>query len=158
MMVRVGGRLMLIKALSLHEPFASLIAQRSKTIETRTWPTKHRGPLLICAAKKNDRHVKDVIANFQSSRFCQAHWCRVPLLDEDFEPQLGKAVAICNVVDCRPLEGRWSLESCVPNTNGLYGMFLENIKAIEPFDVKGGQRFFYVEVASKEILDDFEDV
>lgn len=41
-----------MKGLSIKEPFASLIADGRKTIETRTWSTHYRGPLLICASSK----------------------------------------------------------------------------------------------------------
>ncbi|MFN5288139.1 MAG: ASCH domain-containing protein [Planctomyces sp.] len=40
-----------MKALSIRQPFASLIAAGKKTVELRTWYTHYRGPLLICAAK-----------------------------------------------------------------------------------------------------------
>ncbi len=41
-----------MRALSLHQPWASLIAEGVKTIETRSWATKYRGPLAIHAAKR----------------------------------------------------------------------------------------------------------
>jgi hypothetical protein len=39
-----------MKALSLQQPYAELILQGRKTIETRTWRTAHRGPFAIHAA------------------------------------------------------------------------------------------------------------
>lgn len=42
---------MKIKALSVKEPFASFIKSGTKKIETRTWKTKYRGDILICASK-----------------------------------------------------------------------------------------------------------
>lgn len=36
---------MQFKALSVKQPYASMIAQGSKTIETRNWPTEYRGDL-----------------------------------------------------------------------------------------------------------------
>jgi hypothetical protein len=41
-----------VKALSLWQPWASLIAVGAKRFETRSWQTSHRGPLLIHAAQK----------------------------------------------------------------------------------------------------------
>ena len=41
-----------IKALSVRQPWASLIASGKKTIEVRTWRTDYEGPLLICATKR----------------------------------------------------------------------------------------------------------
>lgn len=40
-----------MKALSVRQPWASLIASGRKTIEVRTWRTNYRGPLIICASK-----------------------------------------------------------------------------------------------------------
>ena len=41
-----------MKAISLWQPWATAIAVGAKRIETRHWPTKHRGPLMIHAAKR----------------------------------------------------------------------------------------------------------
>jgi hypothetical protein len=40
-----------LKALTLTQPWASLVALREKTIETRSWYTAYRGELVIHAAK-----------------------------------------------------------------------------------------------------------
>src|SRR5579859_5567435 len=44
-----------IKAISLWEPWASLVARGVKRHETRHWSTDYRGPIAICAAKTLDR-------------------------------------------------------------------------------------------------------
>lgn len=46
-----------MKALSLRQPWAELILQGRKTIETRTWRTAHRGVFAIHAAWKVDGEV-----------------------------------------------------------------------------------------------------
>jgi hypothetical protein len=43
-----------VKALSLTQPWATLIADGRKTIETRSWPTIFRGRIAIHAAKSID--------------------------------------------------------------------------------------------------------
>ena len=45
-----------MKALSLHQPWASLIAIGAKRIETRHWTTSYRGPLAIHAAGRQPPH------------------------------------------------------------------------------------------------------
>lgn len=40
-----------IKAISLHQPWASLVAMGIKGVETRSWTTRYRGPLAIHASK-----------------------------------------------------------------------------------------------------------
>lgn len=54
-----------MKAISLWQPWASLIAWGAKEYETRSWPTNYRGKLAIHAAKRkpsyNDTlHMKDI--------------------------------------------------------------------------------------------------
>lgn len=46
-----------MKALTLWQPWASLVALGVKTIETRSWSTSYRGPLAIHAAKKRPIEV-----------------------------------------------------------------------------------------------------
>ncbi len=46
-----------MKALTMHQPWATLLALGEKTIETRSWDTKHRGLVAIHAGKKIDRSV-----------------------------------------------------------------------------------------------------
>lgn len=44
-----------MKVISLLQPWASLVVMGYKQIETRSWNTKYRGPLLIHASKKYTR-------------------------------------------------------------------------------------------------------
>jgi hypothetical protein len=48
-----------MKALTLIQPWATLVALGEKQIETRSWDTKYRGPLAIHAGKKIDKSVFD---------------------------------------------------------------------------------------------------
>lgn len=48
-----------MKAISLWQPWASLVAVGAKRIETRHWSTNHRGPLAIHAAKKWTRELRE---------------------------------------------------------------------------------------------------
>lgn len=48
-----------MKALSVRQPWATLIVAGLKRVETRTWATRHRGPLLIHAAKTPDPILRD---------------------------------------------------------------------------------------------------
>jgi len=40
-----------VKAITIREPWATLVAIGAKQIETRSWPTSYRGPIAIHAAK-----------------------------------------------------------------------------------------------------------
>lgn len=50
---------MKMKALTLWQPWAQLIAVRGKTIETRSWSTPYTGWLAIHAAKKYDTAMRE---------------------------------------------------------------------------------------------------
>ncbi|HJD97967.1 ASCH domain-containing protein [Mailhella massiliensis] len=41
-----------MKAISVRQPWASLIVSGEKTVECRTWKTSYRGPLAICASRQ----------------------------------------------------------------------------------------------------------
>lgn len=73
-----------MKALSVREPWASLIARGDKTVEVRSWPTKHRGDLVIVSSAR---------VTSTERALCEAF---------DVEPVLGVTRAIVRVVDCVP--------------------------------------------------------
>lgn len=50
-----------MKALSLTQPWATLVAEGAKQIETRSWATSYRGPLAIHASKNIPGWVADVV-------------------------------------------------------------------------------------------------
>lgn len=45
-----------LKAISIRQPWASMIVLGFKPVENRTWKTNYRGPVLIHAAQKFDDH------------------------------------------------------------------------------------------------------
>jgi hypothetical protein len=68
-----------MKALCVKQPWANLISMGLKTIETRTWKTNYRGPLIICSSKTPDIYP----AGFA---LCEINLidCR-PMIPEDYE-------------------------------------------------------------------------
>lgn len=107
----------IIKALSLHEPWASMIAEGEKTIETRMWRTSFRGILAICATK-------------------------IPVA-----PRSGQVVALCRLVDCRPMTIEDEAAACCTANPGRYAWVLRDVRPIEPgICVCGAQGLFDVEL------------
>lgn len=53
-----------MKVISLLQPWASLVVMGAKQIETRSWNTKYRGPLLIHASKKYTGEQKSLGVDF----------------------------------------------------------------------------------------------
>lgn len=51
-----------MKALSLTQPWATLVAIGAKRIETRSWSTHYRGPIAIHASKGFPRDCRDLCA------------------------------------------------------------------------------------------------
>lgn len=64
-----------MKALSLWQPWATLIAIGAKQYETRSWSTAYRGSLVIHAAKRPDEAKALEMAIYRLS----GHWAQTPL-------------------------------------------------------------------------------
>lgn len=85
-----------LRALSWKEPFASLMLHGK--IETRTWATKYRGLVLICASK--DPYTPKILLGISGK---QVHRITDLLTFPDVAPTLGHAIAVGELVDCRPM-------------------------------------------------------
>jgi len=94
-----------MKAITLWQPWASLIAIGAKRYETRSWKTSYRGPLAIHAAKKPiastlatlDTDTKEIMKTFLAQDFRGDFWGWAAL-------PVGCIVATCELVDCQPVE------------------------------------------------------
>lgn len=87
-----------MKALTITQPWAQLIADGRKHVETRSWPTRHRGPLAIHAGKgTGDLGVRDLRAICEYGPYPEALGGRT----YDELPK-GVIVAVVNVTGCRP--------------------------------------------------------
>lgn len=125
-----------MKAISIYAPYATAIATAVKTIELRTWRTSHRGALLICSSTEKDKRIKNKCL-------------------------FGKAIAIVDLVDCVPFDRETHADEAMlfddEEFEG-YAWILDNIRIIEPIDVKGQQRLFNVNCNPKIIdIDVYED-
>jgi len=157
-----------MKALTLTQPWASLVAVGAKRIETRSWRTSYRGPLAIHAAKGFPGEAK---------RFCESKIVQ-EALGWQYEPNwnltavksksihVGCVIAICDLVDCKEIlkdmppclptfyQNRYMVAPAAPElyfgdyTPGRYGWLLENIKVLpEPIPAKGALSLWEWEAA-----------
>ena len=110
-----------MKAISLHQPCATMIRNGRKTIETRTWGTSYRGPLLICSSKNPQ---------------VEGHLC-------------GFALCVAELVDCRPMRKADEARAACDLYEGAWAWILEDIRPVEPFRVRGFQRIFEVDCESR---------
>lgn len=61
-------------ALTLWQPWASLVAAGVKTVETRHWSTKYRGPLIIHAAARRAHALSGHIGAWRYNGITQCLW------------------------------------------------------------------------------------
>ncbi len=119
---------MLMKALSVKQPWAWGLVTGLKTIENRTWKTSHRGPLLIHAGKSTEL---DPLAPPFDLLF--------PGLDPaDLIYQ--SLIGIVDIIDCVPLADA----PVTPFTQGPYCWICANPRPIRPIPCAGKQRLFSV--------------
>ena len=106
-----------MRALSIRQPWASLVARGLKTVEVRSWSTPYRGPLLICAAAR--RHLDEPV---------------------------GVALAVVDLLDCRPFVAGDETAACCRAEPGDFAWCLGNVRPVEPVPVKGRLGLFSVDV------------
>jgi hypothetical protein len=125
-----------VKALTISQPFASLIADGEKWVENRTWETRYRGSLAIHAGKGTQYLSKSELQEYP-------HGC---------------VIAVCDLVACVNLEVMRSLQhpcSVLPvsgrtgktfaelfnhkHAEGPWCWVLENVRKIEPVPISGKQ-------------------
>ncbi len=127
-----------MKALSIRQPWAGMIAAGIKTIETRNWKTDYRGDLLICASVKYDdqlyKHFESLNwNNFKDGKFQKL--CKIR----------GRAIAVVNLSDCRKMDP-WDEDAAKCDWfKDAYAWVLTNIRLIKPFAVKGQLSLFDVD-------------
>ncbi len=88
-----------MKCISLHQPRASLIVIGAKTYETRSWPTSHRGPILIHAAKKWTKNQKALLNQEPFVRPMSDAWYHYGLGTAD-KPPIGSIIGVADLVEC----------------------------------------------------------
>jgi hypothetical protein len=122
-----------VKALSLWEPWAMLIALQLKRFETRSWSTTYRGPIAIHAAKKWNRSLRT------TCKHIMRHY------DVNLDsPPLGAFVAIAELVEIYPtarIRDTLSLQErdFGDYSSNRFAWQLENIQAIESVPARGYQ-------------------
>lgn len=106
----VGSRAPM-KAITICQPYAELIARGEKRIENRTWPTSYRGPIAIHAGKSkawlNGDPGDDVLV-------------------------FGAVVAIADLVGCKRVEdlvGQWAEHA---HAHGPWCWMLSKVRRLEP--------------------------
>lgn len=114
-----------MKALSIREPYASLIREGIKRIETRSWATKYRGEILIHASATKIHKEGADLTNLVS------------------ETRQGKIIAKARLVDCVKMTPEFiatlsdTERRCGFYSVGRVAWILEDIEPIECVSAKG---------------------
>lgn len=138
-----------MKAITIKQPWATLIALGEKKFETRSWQTKYRGPIAIHAGKTVEKEMLDyvVISSALAKHGIYSH--------EDLPT--GAVIAIAELVECHKITADyWSMydEEKAGTASGLliegdewwfgnysvgrYAWELANVRLLEkPLQVKG---------------------
>lgn len=134
-----------VRALTVRQPFAGLIAYGKKTLEIRSRRTNYRGQLLICSGAKE--YVGNVIDPDVPGRVvsCDRYLRDVRAYSPAVEMfRVCAGVALVELVDCRPMTPDDAAAACVKFRPGLFAWELRNPLLIEPFPVTGNVGFFRV--------------
>ena len=122
-----------MKVLSIKEPFASLIKNKIKCVETRSWKTNYRGEIYIHASvspwkinTERDKKLKDLLG------------------DENLE--YSNIICKCNLVDCIYMTKEYVEEMkknnyqeylCGNYQEGRYAWVLDDVEPIKQIKAKG---------------------
>ena len=94
-----------MKALTLTEPWATLMRLAEKNVETRSWRTNYRGPIAIHAAKTMPRHAVEFLRSPKVVSSLAFHCDVLPLNDRgEILFNLGSVLCIRELIDCLPTE------------------------------------------------------
>lgn len=119
-----------MKALSLTQPWASLVDHGAKKVETRGWNTSHRGLIAIHAAKGFPKWAKEFASE-----------------DENMPPHelpLGSLLCIVKITDTMRTEEAVRRGLITPMeslrgdySDGRFAWFLEHVISFKPIPCKG---------------------
>ena len=125
-----------MKVISIKEPYATLIMNGIKKIETRSWKTSYKGELFIHASisKIVRKNLLEDILN----------------LVEEMDFNYGKIICRVNLVDCIYMDEEFinkikknKIEFiCGEYKIGRYAWILDSIEPIYPIDAKGKLSFW----------------
>lgn len=103
-----------MKAITIKQPWATLIALGEKKFETRSWQTKYRGPLAIHAGKSIDKDA------------CEDSWIKGVLQEHGItsykDLPTGAVLATVELVDCYKVEATLAYVSVLSKGKSVDGL------------------------------------
>ena len=118
-----------MKVISIKEPYATLIKENIKNIETRSWKTNYRGEIYIHASKTSSKITDTKILE----------------LTKNLKMSNGNIIAKATLVDCKYMDQEFINEIkqnkteylCGEYKKGRYAWILKDIEKINPIKAKG---------------------
>lgn len=110
-----------MKALSVKNPWAALIASGDKTMEVRSWRTHYRGPLMIVSTQRPD--TRSHLVGDHAGLACSA--------------PCGVSLCIVDVVDCIPGETSHAAHTGGIDPTGNHCWVFANSRRVDPVAAKG---------------------
>jgi activating signal cointegrator 1 len=140
-----------VKAISLWQPWASLMAAGLKKIETRSWPTSYRGDLVICSTKTTPPNVRRwLLESRQPDALAIISACHNHIREQP----AGVALCLVHLAACWPTEeARTTVEAQAElafgdYNDGRFAWFTTDIRPFAvPFAVRGRQGMFDIDDA-----------
>lgn len=118
-----------MKAISIRQPWASLIVAGIKDIENRSWTTAYRGKVLVHASKKIDKKAMKLVAKMGLG----------PNFIKTMEQYTGGIIGEIEIVDCvKKSDSQWF--------EGPFGFVLKNAKPMEFLPLLGQLGLFEVKM------------
>jgi hypothetical protein len=127
-----------MRALTILQPWAELIARGVKRVENRTWKTPHRGPLAIHAGKS-----RKVMESEDPSEWPERYGIEMPRAEE---LTFGAIIAIAELVDCVRVEDLPDELRGHPFAEGPWCWVLNEVRRIVPVRCKGAQLVWRTEL------------
>ncbi len=123
-----------MKALTIKQPWATLIMQKDKRFEFRSWKTNYRGDVLIHAGKGIDKEALERLKKYLPD-----------------ELPLGKILGKVTITDCVPMSDEFAKMLANENNDiytshsfsNNYGFKIENVEVFDtPIEAKGQLGFW----------------
>ena len=118
-----------MKAITIKQPYASLISEGIKEYEFRTWKTKYRGEILIHAGKQVDKTACERFEKY------------------NLEYKTGCIIAKAKITDCIKVDDKIRkmlkeknelvYENAIDKNFNGYAFKIENVQKINPIEMNG---------------------
>lgn len=135
-----------LKALSVRQPHAGLLACGRKKYETRTWKTKFRGIFLIHAGKVTDKEAYKWMSVMPGIQ----HYI------SQYRQETGAIIGVAVIDACMPMLPGHEPLACCGYHPGLYVHAVENAIPVRPIPYEGKLTYFQTDIRLADLELGFE--